>query len=62
MKKYIEEKLRELTSEEIQILNENNVVIKNLYTNNEEFIIDIDKIAKSYGHSVSRRSKLLRAV
>lgn len=40
----IEQKLREVTIEEKQILEGNHIVNKNLYTNGDEFIIDVDKL------------------
>lgn len=44
MKKDIEDKLRELTLEESHILNGNKVIDKNLYTNGDRFIVDINKL------------------
>lgn len=44
MKKDIEDKLRELTLEESHIINGNKVIDKNLYTNDERFIVDINKL------------------
>lgn len=44
MKKDIEDKLRELTLEESLIINGNKVIDKNLYTNDERFIVDINKL------------------
>lgn len=44
MKKDIEDKLKELTLEESHIINGNKVIDKNLYTNDERFIVDINKL------------------
>lgn len=44
MKKSVEDKLRELTLEESHIIKGNKVIDKNLYTNDDRFIVDIDKL------------------
>lgn len=44
MKKNIENKLKELTLEESHIINGNKVIDKNLYTNDDRFIVDINKL------------------
>lgn len=44
MKNNIEEKLRELTLEESHIINGNKDIDKNLYTNDDRFIVDINKL------------------
>lgn len=44
MKKDIEDKLRELTLEESNIIKGNKVIDKKLYTNDDRFIVDIDKL------------------
>lgn len=44
MKKNIEDKLRELTLEESHIIKGNKVIDKKLYTNDDRFVVDIDKL------------------
>jgi hypothetical protein len=44
MKKNIEDKLKQLTLEEKHIINGNKVIDKNLYTNDDKFIVDINKL------------------
>lgn len=44
MKKDIEDKLRELTLEESHIIKGNKVIDKKLYTNDDRFVVDIDKL------------------